>query len=56
MYSQFMTTIIQSLEVRFFNSGEVIYHELDECLEALFVIQGTYNIGYEVNKQQRYRK
>jgi adenosine/AMP kinase len=30
--------------------------ELDECNEVLFVIDGRYNVGYEVNKNVRYRK
>ena len=47
---------MQNLEVRYFNAGEMIYHELEECNEAYFVVQGTYNVGYEVNKHQRYRK
>ena len=46
---------MQNLEVRNFSAGQIIYHELDECLEALFVVQGNYNVGYEVNKHLRYR-
>lgn len=34
----------------------MIAHELDECLEVLFVLQGRYNVGFEVNKQQMYRR
>jgi hypothetical protein len=30
--------------------------ELDECNEVLFVVDGRYNVGYEVNKKVRYRK
>ena len=50
-----MIAIMQNLEVRNFSAGQIIYHELDECLEALFVVQGNYNVGYEVNKHLRYR-
>lgn len=37
-YSQFLLAIMQNLEVRYFNAGEMIYHELEECNEALFVV------------------
>ena len=55
-YSRFMTLIMQNLEVRKFNAGEYIAKELDECLEVLFVISGRYNVGYELNNVERYRK
>ena len=35
---------------------EVIHKELDECLEVLFVYDGKYNVGYEINKIRRFRK
>lgn len=34
----------------------MIAQEQDECQEVLFIQQGKYNIGYEVNKRRRYRK
>jgi signal-transduction protein with cAMP-binding, CBS, and nucleotidyltransferase domain len=55
-YSEFMTLIMQNLEVRLFKKGEMIYKELDECTEVLFVFSGRYNVGYELNKIRRYRK
>lgn len=55
-YSEFMTLVMQNLEVRYFDSGDIIAYELDECLETLFVMSGRYNVGYEVNKMERYRK
>lgn len=47
---------MQNLEIRQYAKGEMIAYELDECLEVLFVQQGRYNVGYEVNKKIRYRK
>jgi signal-transduction protein with cAMP-binding, CBS, and nucleotidyltransferase domain len=51
-----MTLIMQNLEVRLFKKGEIIYQELDEAHEVLFVFSGRYNVGYEMNKIRRYRK
>ena len=56
MYSKFMTLIMENLEIRKYEKGEIIIKELDECLEVLFVLEGTYNIGYEINKKIKYRK
>jgi hypothetical protein len=51
-----MTLIMSHLEFRSFKAGEYIAKELDECLEVLFVVSGRYNVGYEVNNNERYRK
>lgn len=55
-YSNFMTKVMQSLEIRKIHKYEMIARELDECDEILFVFQGRYNIGYEINRKNRYRK
>ena len=47
---------MQSLEIRKIHKYEMIARELDECDEILFVFQGRYNIGYEINRKNRYRK
>lgn len=51
-----MTGILTHLEVRKFRAGQLVAQELDECLEVYFVIEGKYNVGYEVNKIRRYRR
>ncbi len=55
-YSNFMTKVMQSLEIRKIQKGEIIARELDECDEILFVFRGRYNIGYEINRKYRFRK
>ena len=55
-YAEFMTKIMRSLEARFFIEYDIIHKELDECLEVLFVIEGRYAIGYEINKMRKYRR
>lgn len=47
---------MQNLEIRKIHKGEIIAKELDECGEVLFVMEGRYNIGYEINKKIHYRK
>jgi len=47
---------MENLQIRKYCKGSIIMKELDECNEVLFVIDGRYNIGYEVNKKVRYRK
>lgn len=55
-YACFMTQILRSLEARFFTQQQIIAKELDECLEVLFVLEGKYVIGYEINNVKRFRK
>jgi signal-transduction protein with cAMP-binding, CBS, and nucleotidyltransferase domain len=47
---------MENLEVRFYEKGEIIIRELDECNEVLFVLEGVYNVGYEINKIVKYRR
>jgi hypothetical protein len=48
--------MMHGLDIRFIKKGEIIAKELDECLEVLFVMEGRYNIGYEINKKVHFRK
>ena len=47
--------ILKHLEPRIFSPREVIYVELDEVNEILFIEQGEYDIGYEVNKTEKFK-
>ena len=51
VYSQFMLSLMNLLEVRCFVKGELIANEMDESLEILFVESGIYEVGYEINKK-----
>ena len=55
-YNNFMTLIMQNLEIRFIKAGQIIAKELEECNEILFVFSGFYNVGYEVNKKTYYTR
>lgn len=48
-YRQFLLMLMQSLEPREFQPRQIIYEELDDAGEMLFVMRGTYNVGYLVN-------
>jgi hypothetical protein len=50
-----MIQILKSLEPRRFDKMEIIYLELDEVNELSFIEQGEYDLGYEVNKVEKYR-
>lgn len=55
-YCEFMMYLMNSLEYRQFPNKYVIAYELDECTEILFIEQGRYNIGYDINKKIYFRK
>jgi len=54
-YQNFMIEILKSLEPRIFAPREIIYVELDEVNEILFIESGEYDIGYEVNKTEKFK-
>ena len=47
---------MSNLEIRNYSSGEIVHRELDECMEVLFVMDGKYDIGYEINKKLHWRR
>lgn len=51
-----MIDILNALEFRSFKPDEVIRNEMEESLEVLFVFQGKYDVGYEINKKAFYRR
>ena len=55
-YCQFMIRFMQFVEIRKFKEKEIIHYELEECNEILFVLSGKYNVGYEINKEQYWRR
>lgn len=54
-YQNFMIEILKSLEPRLFKAREVIYVELDEVNEIIFIEHGDYDLGYEVNKTEKFK-
>lgn len=54
-YQTMMLEILGRLEPRKFDAHETIYFELDEVNEIIFIETGEYNIGYEVNKIEKFK-
>ena len=50
-----MIDVLSSLEPRQIEAKSTIYHELDEVNEIIFVEHGEYNLGYEVNKIEKFK-
>jgi hypothetical protein len=47
---------MSQLEIRNYAAGEMIIETLDECLEILFVMDGKFDVGYEINKKMYWRR
>ena len=54
IYRDFMLEVLSALEPRFDEKGTILYDELDEFLEVLFVMKGQIIIGYECNKKRKF--
>ena len=55
LYCSFMIKLMIYLEPRQFNANEMIYEELEDANEILFVTKGRYDIGYVMNRTVKYR-
>lgn len=55
MYCNFMLEMFKRLEPRFFQPKEILLGELEESQEMIFVTEGKYDIGYELNKVLKLR-
>jgi hypothetical protein len=49
-----MFNLFTCLEPRYEKKHTIVYDELDEFNEIIFVNKGKVLIGYEINKQKRY--
>jgi len=45
-----MIKVLQNLEPVHYNKGTLLFTELDDVNEVIFVEHGFYDIGYEINK------
>ncbi len=53
-WSSYMMSIMQNLEPRQFASGETIYDDMEEVEEIIFVVSGSYTVGYKVNSTEHF--
>ena len=51
-----MIRIMRNLHLRQYKENKIFIKELDECLEVLFVNEGKYDIGYEINKILKFKR
>ena len=56
IYADFMKQFMNHLEIRKFKKFQIIANEMEESLEVLFVEQGRYQVGYEINKKRFFRR
>ena len=49
-----MLAILQNLEPRYEKRGSIIFNELAEVSEILFISKGNIDIGYSINRQKKY--
>ena len=52
-FAQFMIALMKTLEPRRYRHGEVIHGELEEVQEVQFIVQGSFLVGFEVNKKRQ---
>jgi len=50
-----MIKLMIYLEPRHFHANEVIFEELEDANEILFVCKGRYDIGYVMNRIVKYQ-
>ena len=50
-----MIDILSSLIPRKYEEGQIMQDELQHVLELNFVLKGAWRVGYEINKQKKYK-
>jgi len=53
-YREYMTLILINLEPRFEKAGTILYDELDEVNEVLFMNNGEVDVGFKINGQAKF--
>lgn len=53
-YRQFMTNLLKSLEPRQEDAFTMLFEELDEIREVIFIEKGECDVGYEINKKKKF--
>jgi hypothetical protein len=49
-----MVEVLTSLEPRIEKAGSVLFEELDEINEVIFVMKGVIDMGFEINKTRKF--
>jgi hypothetical protein len=51
-YRDFMVTLLRNLEPRREESEVILFHELDDVTEILFMNKGQVDMGFELNRKK----
>ena len=49
-----MKQVLANLEPRMEDAGHMLYEELDEFNEVIFVMKGFYKVGYSINNKYEF--
>ena len=49
-----MTLILRNLEPRFAEEDSILFNELDEVDEVIFISKGQIDIGFNINREPKY--
>lgn len=49
-----MISILQNLEPRIEEAGQILYEELDEIEEIIFITEGSVDVGYDLNRNRKF--
>ena len=55
IYQEFMICVFQSLSPVQYEGGKILYTELDDINNIQFITQGSYDIGYQINKNNHWK-
>ena len=47
-----MMCMMQAMEPRQFQKGQIIYKDMEEVDDLIFVVKGEYAIGYQINGKE----
>ena len=53
-YRDFMIQILRQMDYRHLNANTIIFDELDDINEVIFIESGTVEIGYQMNKRRHF--
>ena len=53
-YAEFIIKLLRSLESKIETEDSMIFEELDEINEVIFILDGVIDLGYQINKIKKH--
>jgi hypothetical protein len=53
-YAEFIIRILRALEPKIETEESMLFEELDEINEVIFILDGVIDLGFQINKIKRY--